>query len=157
MKIASPTAATTNPWSVMRELATMQEQMNRIWEGVYDRGHEDVTSRGAWAPAVDVYETDQREVVVKADVPGLKRDEIDLTFENHTLTLRGERRRDEGVRDEAYHRVERVYGPFSRSFTLPATVDAARVRADYRDGVLTVTLPLREETRPRQIQVDATE
>jgi HSP20 family protein len=141
----------------MRELATMQEHMNRIWGSVHDRGHEDVTNRGAWSPAVDVYETEQREVVLKADLPGLKREDIQVTFENQTLTVRGERRHDDGVQDEAYHRMERVYGPFSRSFTLPATVDTGRVRADYRDGVLTVTLPMREEMRPRQIQVNVTE
>ena len=157
MKYAGSTAAATSPWHVMRELANMQEQMNRIWGTVHDRGHEDVTNRGAWSPAVDVYENEQREVVLKADLPGLKRDDIQVTFENQTLTLKGERRPDEGVHDEAYHRMERMYGQFSRSFTLPATFDTARVKAEYRDGVLTVTLPTREEMRPRQIQVNVTE
>ena len=144
----------TNPWEVMRELATMQDRMNRIWGSVYDRGNEDVTSRGAWLPPVDIHETEGREIVLKAELPGLKREDIDLTVENQTLTIRGERRREDGVAEDRYHRVERVYGAFSRSFTLPATVDASRVKADYRDGVLTVTLPTREEARPRQIQVD---
>jgi HSP20 family protein len=142
-----------NPWDVMRELASMQERMNRIWSGMYDRGNEDVTSRGAWLPPVDIYETAGRDVVLKAEIPGLRREDIDLTVENSTLTIRGERRRDDGVPDDKYHRVERAYGTFSRSFTLPSTVDAAKVKAEYRDGVLTVTLPMREETRPRQIQV----
>lgn len=156
MKYVSATAG-TNPWTVIRELASMQDQMNRIWGRVHDRGTEDVTSRGAWAPAVDVYETEGREVVLKADLPGLKREDIDLTFENHTLTVRGTRHREDGISDEACHRVERLYGPFSRSFTLPPTVDASGVRAEYKDGVLTVTLPMREEARPRQIQVDVSE
>jgi HSP20 family protein len=147
----------TNSWDVMRELASMHERMNRIWGNAYDRGHEDVTSRGTWLPPVDMYENGDREIVLKAEVPGLKREDIDLTVENLTLTVRGERRRDENVPDDRYHRVERVYGPFSRSFTLPATVDASRVRAEYRDGVLTVTLPTREEARPRQIQVAVTD
>jgi HSP20 family protein len=147
---------TTNPWDVMRELAAMQERMNRVWGTMFDRGTEDVTSRG-WMPPVDIYETDAREVVLKADVPGLRRDDIDLTVENSTLTIRGERRRDEGINNDRWHRVERAYGTFSRSFTLPATVDAARVKADYREGVLTVTLPLREEARPRQITVNVTD
>lgn len=146
-----------NSWDVMRELATMQDRMNRLFGNGYDRGHEDVTSRGSWLPPVDIYETDGREIVLKAEVPGLKREDLDLTVENHTLTVRGERRREDGVTDDRYHRVERSYGPFTRSFTLPATVDAARVRADYREGVLTVTLPLRDEARPRQIQVDVSE
>jgi HSP20 family protein len=141
----------------MRELATMQERMNRILSAPYGRDQEDSTHRGAWTPFVDIYENGDRELVIKADAPGLKREDIDLTFDSNVLTVRGERRPDEGVRDEAYHRVERAYGPFSRSFTLPPTIDAGRVRADYRDGVLTVTLPMREETRPRQIQVDGGE
>ena len=144
---------TTNPWDVMRELATMQDKMNRIWGSVYDRGHEDVTSRGAWLPPVDIYETDGKEIVLKAEVPGLRRDDIDLSVENNTLTIKGQRRRDDSVKEDRYHRVERVYGPFSRSFTLPATVDAARISASYKDGVLTVRLPQREEARPKQIAV----
>ena len=146
----------TNPWDLMRELASMQERMNRIWGTVYDRGHEEVTSRGAWQPPVDIYETDNREIVLKVEIPGLKREDIDLTVENNTLTVRGERQREQSVKDEQYHRIERAYGSFSRSFTLPNTVDTQRVRADYRDGVLTVTLPLREEARPKQIQVEVT-
>jgi len=135
----------------------MQEQMNRMWGSIQDRGQEEPTHRGAWSPAVDVYEGGDREIVLKADLPGLKREDIDVTFDNQTLTLRGERRRDDGVDDQQYQRVERMYGAFSRSFTLPAAVDAGGVRADYRDGVLTVTLPLREETKPRQIQVGVAE
>ena len=146
----------TNPWDLMRELATMQDRMNRVWGNVLERGTEDVTSRG-WMPPVDIYESESREIIVKAELPGLKREDIDLTVENTTLTIRGERRRDENVPNDRWHRVERQYGPFSRSFTLPNTLDASRVRADYRDGVLTVTLPLREEARPRQIQVEVKE
>ena len=150
------TTAPSAPWNVIRELATMQERMNRIWGVPHGRDHEEVNP-GAWAPVVDIYENGGRELVIKADVPGLKREDIDLTFDSNVLTVRGSRRPDEGVKDESYHRLERAYGPFSRSFTLPATIDAARVRAEYRDGVLTVTLPMREESRPRQIQVDGGE
>jgi HSP20 family protein len=143
----------SNPWDVMRELATMQERMNRIWGSAFDRGHEDVTSRG-WAPPVDIYETEGREVVLKAELPGLRREDINLTVENSTLTIRGERRRDESIKDDRYHRIEREYGAFARSFTLPNSVDAGRVRADYRDGLLTIVLPLRDEAQSRQIQVE---
>jgi HSP20 family protein len=147
----------SNPWDVMRELATMQHRMNRIWNNMYDRGAEDVTSRGTWQPPVDIFETAAKEFVIKAELPGLKREDIDLTVENSTLTVRGERHRDPDVAEDRYHRIERQYGAFSRSFTLPATVDAGRVRAEYQDGVLTVTLPVREEARPRQIQVEVKE
>lgn len=147
----------TNPFDLMRELATMQERMNRIWGNFYDRGPEEVTGRGGWLPPVDIFETDAREVVLRAELPGLRREDIELTVENNTLTIRGERRRDEAVREDRYHRIERAYGPFSRSFALPATADVRSVRAEYRDGVLTVTLPVREEARPRQIQVEVSD
>ncbi len=147
----------SNPWEMMRELAAMQERMNRVWAGSFDRGHEDVTSRGTWLPPVDIYETADRQIVLKAELPGLERSDIDLTVENSTLTIRGERKRDGAVPEDRYHRVERAYGGFTRSFTLPATIDGAKVRAEYRDGVLTVTLPTREEARPRQIEVAAAE
>ena len=147
----------TNSWDMMRELASMQDRMNRMWRGwagPFERGHDDVTSGGAWTPPVDIYETSGREIVLKAEVPGLKRDEIDLTVENNTLTVRGERRRDPAIPEQQYHRVERMYGAFSRSFTLPNTVDPSRVKAEYRDGILTITLSLRDEARPRQIPVE---
>jgi HSP20 family protein len=143
----------SNPWDLMRELASMQDRMNRLWGGIHDRGHEDVTSRGAWQPPVDICEADGQ-VVLKADLPGVNREDIDLTVEQHTLTIKGQRRPDGQIREDQYHRLERAYGTFSRSFTLPSSIDAGAVRADYRDGVLTVTLPVRQEARPRQIQVD---
>lgn len=141
-----------NPWDLMRELASMQERMNRTWNTA-ERGHEGIGDRGAWMPPVDIYQPDANEIVLKAELPGLRREDIDLTVENNTLTVRGQRRRDESVPEAAYHRVERTYGSFSRSFTLPNTVDTTGVRADYREGVLTVRLPLRAETRAQQIQV----
>jgi HSP20 family protein len=144
----------TTEWNLMRELASMQDRMNRIWGSVYDRGREEVSGHGAWMPAVDIYESGDREIVIKADLPGLRREDIDLTVENNTLTVRGERKPDEGVSDGQIHRGERVFGTCSRSFTLPNTVDPGRVKADYRDGVLTVRLPRRDEAKPRQIAVD---
>ncbi|HXT32608.1 MAG TPA: Hsp20/alpha crystallin family protein [Vicinamibacterales bacterium] len=141
-------------WDMMRELSSMQDRMNRIWGTMYDRGREDVSGHGAWLPPVDIYETADKEIVLKAELAGLKRDAIDLTVENNTLTIRGQRQPDEAAADAQFHRSERVFGAFSRSFTLPNTVDAAKVKAEYRDGVLTVRLPRREETRPRQIAVD---
>jgi HSP20 family protein len=141
------------PWDLMRELASMQDRMNRVWGNLSERGHEDMTGTGGWMPPVDIFETADREVVLKAELPGLRREDIDLTVEHSTLTIRAARRADESVADSQYHRRERLCGTCSRSFTLPNTVDAASVKADYRDGVLTVRLPLREEAKPRQIQV----
>lgn len=137
-----------------RELAGMQERMNRIFTDLYARrADDDLMARGDWLPPVDIFENENHEIVIKAELPGLKREDIDVRVENNTLTLRGERKRESSVRDDQYHRIERMYGSFSRSFALPATVDAGRVAAEYRDGILTVRLPLREEARPRQIEV----
>ena len=104
-------------------------------------------------PAVDIYETPQHEVVIKAELPEMKREEIGLTFENNVLTLTGERKVDEQIARDRFQRMERFYGSFSRSFTLPATVDAAQITASYKDGVLTVRVPQREEAKPKQITV----
>jgi HSP20 family protein len=135
-------------------MATMQDRINRIFGEMYSRRpDDDVMSRGEWLPPVDIYENDKQEIVIKAEMPGLKREDIDLRVENNTLTLRGERKRESEVKEDHYHRVERAYGMFSRSFSLPSTVDAGKVSADYKDGVLTVVLPTREEAKPRQIQV----
>lgn len=142
-----------NPLQLMRELAVMQERMNRAWCGVQQRRPEEATRRGSWTPAVDIYQPNDSEIVVKAELPGLRREDIDVTVEQGTLTIRGQRRREDAVAEQAYHRVERSYGSFARSFTLPATVDASGVRADYRDGMLTVRLPLRRDAQPHQIQV----
>jgi HSP20 family protein len=115
---------------------------------------EDVTARDSWVPSVDIYETDSHDVVIKAELPDMTREDIELTVENNTLTLRGERKLPAGVKEEQFRRVERQYGAFSRSFTLPNTVDASRVSAEYKNGVLTVRLPFREEARPRTITVE---
>jgi HSP20 family protein len=137
-----------------RELSTMQDRINRIFGDAYRRtDNDDVLSRGDWLPPVDIFENHQHEIVLRAELPGLKREDIDIRVENNTLTLRGERKRDTEVKQEQYHRVERSYGAFSRSFSLPSTVSTDKVSATFADGVLTITLPLREEAKPRQIQV----
>ena len=137
-----------------RELSTMQDRINRIFGEAYRRNdNDDVLSRGDWLPPVDIYENAQHEIVLRAELPGLKREDLDIRVENNTLTLRGERKRDTEVKQEQYHRVERSYGAFTRSFALPSTVNAEKVTAAFADGILTITLPLREEAKPRQIQV----
>jgi len=141
-------------WDPFRELQSMQDRMNRIFGDVYARrGDDDVMARGDWMPLVDIYENDRHELLIKAEMPGMKREDIDIKVENNTLTIRGERRRESEVREEQYHRVERSYGSFSRSFSLPSTVDSEKVSAEYKDGVLTVLLPTREEAKPRQVAV----
>ena len=107
-----------------------------------------------WAPVVDVFEKSDQALVIKAEVPEVKREDIKVTFENNVLTIEGERKLDESVAREQYHRLERTHGTFRRSFTLPASVDVAQAKADYADGVLSVTLPRREETKPRQIAIN---
>ena len=104
-------------------------------------------------PAVDVFETEQHELVLKAELPGIKSEDIDLKVENNVLTIRGERKRDAEIKQDAYQRVERTYGAFARSFTLPSTVSPEGVKAEFKDGVLTVVLPAREEAKPRQVQI----
>lgn len=137
-----------------RELATMQDRINRIFGDVYSRkGEDDLMLRGDWIPPVDIFDNDRGEIVMKAELPGMTKEDIDIRVENNTLTIKGERKRHAETREERYHRVERVYGSFTRSFALPATLDASRVSADYKDGILTVVLPVREEAKPRQIQV----
>ena len=135
-----------------RDIAARQEEMSRMLEGFFGRPQEDLTG-GAWVPAVDIYTNGQHELVLKAELPDMKEEEIDLTIEENTLTLRGEKTLDTEVNREQFHRIERSYGSFARTFALPPTVDAGKVSAEYKAGVLTVRLPLREEAKPKQIKV----
>ena len=136
-------------WSPARELAGMEiDRLNRMFANLYGEAFQQ-----GWQPAVDIFETDAHEVVLKAELPDLKREDINLTFENGVLTIKGERKFSEEVQRENYHRIERQHGAFSRSFTLPNTVDAGRISATYKDGLLTIRLPQREEAKPKQIAV----
>ena len=136
-----------------REFAAMQERMNRLFGNVYLRD-EDTSFRGTWVPAVDIFETENHDLVVRAELPGMSREDIEVTVENSTLVLKGEKKFDAEVKEENYRRIERTYGTFQRSFTLPNTVDTGKVSADFKNGVLTVTLPFREEAKPRTINVE---
>ena len=138
-------------WDSSRELAALQERMNRML-GFHGAPQEDLT-RSAWVPAVDIYSNGPYELVLKAELPDMKEGDIQLTVEDTTLTLRGEKQLDTEVKEESVHRTERCYGSFARTFALPPTIDADKVSADYKAGVLTVRLPLREEARPKQIKV----
>ena len=139
-------------WNSVRDLAAHQERMSRMLEGFCGFPEEELAS-GSWVPAVDIYSNGQHELVLKAELPDMKEEEIDLTVEDNTLTLRGERKLDREVTEEQFHRIERSYGPFARTFALPPTVDAGKVSAEYKAGVLTVRLPQREEAKPKQIKV----
>jgi HSP20 family protein len=140
-------------WDPFRELGAAQERMNRLLGDVYRAADDDVMRRGAWAPPVDIYDSGSHELVIKAELPDMSKEDIDITVENNMLTLRGEKKMDSAMKEECCHRIERTYGSFSRSFSLPATVDTTKVSADYKNGVLTIKLPVREEAKPKQIQV----
>lgn len=138
-------------WDPMRELAGMEvDRLNRMFSDFYGEG----LGRG-WTPPVDIYESENGELVIKAELPDMKREDIRVTFENNVLTLSGERQLEREVRRERFQRVERQHGSFTRSFTLPPTIDASQISASYRDGVLTIRLPQREEAKPKQITVSA--
>jgi HSP20 family protein len=136
-----------------RELAAMQDRMARLFGDVYLRD-EDTGFRGSWTPAVDIFETEGHDLVLKAELPGMSREDIEVSVENNTLVLKGTKKFDAEVKEENYRRIERAYGTFHRSFTLPNTVDATKVSADFKNGVLTVKLPFREEAKPRTINVE---
>jgi HSP20 family protein len=116
--------------------------------------YEGIAAQGTWAPPVDIYETEGKDLVIKAELPDMTRDDIEVTVENDTLTLRGTKKLPAEIKEEQFRRVERSYGTFNRSFALPKTVDFSKVTADYKNGVLTVKLPFREEARPRTINVE---
>ena len=137
-------------WEPAGELASMEiDRLNRMFSNLYNEHF----GRSGWTPAVDIFESDNNEIVLKAELPDMKREDIAITFENQVLTIRGERKLDQQVKRDAYQRLERSYGAFSRAFTIPSTIDAGAISASYKDGVLTVRLPQREEAKPKQIQV----
>jgi HSP20 family protein len=139
-------------WDSLRDIAAYQERMSRALEGRYSRSQEELVP-GSWVPAVDIYTNDKRELVLKAELSDIKEEDIELTIEDNTLTLRGERKFDTEVAKEQFHRIERSFGSFARTFSLPPTVDAGKVSAAFKGGLLTVLLPLREEAKPKQIKV----
>jgi HSP20 family protein len=142
---------TITRWNQSRGWTSLQDQVNRLFEDNFtrDRSHADLAT---WAPSVDIYET-ENELVVKADLPDLQDKDIDVRVENNTLTIRGERKFDKDVNPDNYLRVERAYGSFTRSFSLPNTVSSESIRAEYRNGVLTLHMAKREESKPKQIKI----
>lgn len=143
---------TLNCWEPFRGAVILQEQVNRLFGNVLERSAEE-SNLTTWAPAVDIYET-EHELVVKANLPGIDSKALDIRVENNILTIRGERKFEKKVNEENYLRVERAYGAFSRSFSLANTVNSEAIKADYQNGLLTLTVPKREEAKPKQIKVN---
>ena len=139
-------------WSPYRELNALQSRMNRLFEGQYGGREESLTS-GAFVPPVDVYE-DEQSIQLKLEVPGVDEKDLGIKIENNTLTVTGERKLEKEEKEENFHRVERRYGSFTRSFTLPTTVNTDDIRADYEHGVLKVRLAKRAEAKPKEIKVN---
>ncbi len=140
-------------WEPFRDLLTSQDRFNRLFNQTLGQvfGEED-GKLGTWSPAVDIFENDQN-VVLKAELPGIDPKDVDVQVENNTLYLKGQRKFENEVKEKDYHRIERSYGTFMRSFSLPITINAEKVTADYKNGVLTLTLPKKEEAKPKTIKI----
>jgi HSP20 family protein len=140
----------------MGNLLSFQDEMNRMFNQFFRGGAGEEGSWGSytWTPPVDIYETDDA-LVFQADLPGVTKDEVSIEVQNNTLILRGERKHDPAVKEEHYHRVERAYGPFQRSFVLPTLVDQEKVQASYHDGMLELRLPKLESAKPRRIAIQS--
>lgn len=142
-------------WDPFKDLVALQERMNRLFEDTLSRSHisEEGSSPGVWSPVVDIYET-EREIILKAELPGIERDQIHLEAKENTLTLKGERRFEKEVKEETLQRIERSYGKFQRTFTLPTRIDEKKVKAKYQDGVLEIRLPKSEADTARKIAIE---
>src|SRR3979409_1335406 len=140
-------------WEPFREFSTLQDRMNRLFRETYNEGQDQALTASTFAPAVDVYE-DEHNVVLKIEVPGIDEKDIDVRIENNTLTVHGERKFEKEEKEENFRRVERQYGSFTRSFTLPTTVDAEKVSATYDKGILKISLAKKAEAKPKQIKVN---
>jgi HSP20 family protein len=144
-----------------RELRSLQDEMNRLFSSSFSRGsgasggEGDQIMRGAWNPSVDIFEN-QNQIVLEAELPGMKPEEVEISIENNVLTLHGERKFEKKDENDNFHRVERSYGSFTRSFTLPPTVSSENAQAEFENGVLRLTLAKREEAKPRRIEIKST-
>ncbi len=142
---------TITRWDPFHGLSSLQEQVNLLFESNLP-ARSDNSALTAWAPAVDIYET-ENELVIKADLPEVEEKDLDVRVENNMLTIRGERQFEQKVNEDNYLRIERTYGSFSRSFSLPNTVNTEAIKAEYKNGVLSIELPKRAESKPKQVKV----
>jgi HSP20 family protein len=141
-------------WTPMGNLQSFQHEMNRMFNQFFQGSNGEEAKVSTWNPSVDIYETDDA-LVIKAELPGVSKDDVSIDVHQNTLTLRGQRKHEAEVKDEQYHRVERSYGSFQRSFTLPSTIDYEKVQATFKDGVLELHLPRLESAKPRQIAINS--
>jgi HSP20 family protein len=143
-------------WTPYRDIMSIRDEMNRVLNEAFGRGTSDESAwfSGAWSPPVDIFETDEA-LVMKAELPGFSKDDISIEMKENALVIKGERKREDEVKEGNYHRMERAYGAFQRSFLLPTTVDQEKVRANYKDGVLELRLPKVQAAQPKRIAVTA--
>ncbi|HSF31619.1 MAG TPA: Hsp20/alpha crystallin family protein [Candidatus Tectomicrobia bacterium] len=143
-------------WTPYRDIMSVRDEMNRVMNEVFGRGTNDESAwvSGAWSPPVDIFETDEA-LVMKAELPGFSKDDISIELKDNSLVIKGERKYEDEVKEGNYHRRERAYGPFQRSFMLPTTVDQEKVKASYKDGILELRLPKVQAAQPKRIAVSA--
>ena len=140
-------------WRPFRDLLSIQDEMNRVVDDFFGRPMTRLEwTEGVWSPSVDVSETKDN-VVIKAEMPGMNKDDVNISIQDNVLTLKGEKKQEKEERDANYHRIERSYGSFCRSFTLPTSVKTDKIKASYKDGVLNITLPKTEEVKPKEIPI----
>ena len=140
-------------WDPFRDLVTIRDKMNRLFEdAVTQRGEEKELVASSWAPAVDIYE-DESQLVLTAEIPGLSEKDVEIKIEDNVLSIQGERKLQKETREENYHRIERAYGSFYRSFTLPNYVDEDKIRAEHENGVVKITMPKKAELKPRKVKI----
>jgi HSP20 family protein len=139
-------------WDPFRELNALQNRVNHLFQD-FSRGQNELTTTTSFVPAVDLYE-DEHKVTLKLEIPGINQEDLDISLENNTLSVHGERKFEKEEKEENFHRIERRYGSFARSFSLPNTLDPESVRASYENGVLKIELAKREEAKPKQIKVN---
>ena len=140
-------------WDPFRDLMTLREKMNRLFEDAFAaRGEEKELVSGTWTPSVDIYET-ENSLILTAEVPGLDEKDVEIKIEDNTLTLQGERKFEKETKEENYHRIERAYGSFYRSFTLPNYIDQDKIKAEHENGILKITMPKKVELKPRKVKI----
>lgn len=140
-------------WDPFRDLATLRERMNRLFEEAYtSRGEEKDMVASTWNPSVDIYEK-ENELVLKAELPGIDENDIEIKIEDNTITLKGDRKFEKETKEENYHRIERSYGSFYRSFTLPQNIDQENIKAESENGILKITMPKKAELKPKKVKI----
>lgn len=143
-------------WDPFKDLLSIQDRMNRLFDETLTRtgrGEGEELARGVWSPAVDIYETDES-IVLKAEIPGIDKKEVSIEVKDNMLILKGERKFEKEIKEENYHRMERAYGAFQRTFTLPNIIEKENVKAKYKDGILEITLPKVKEAKPKHMKVE---